>query len=317
MQFEALKVFCDVARFRSFSQAAAANDLTQPAASQIVHQLEKRLGVKLIDRSTRPPQLTGEGQTYYDGVRELVARYLEIESGIRRSTPEIPTTVQVAAIYSVGLRDMTQYIERFTAENPAERVQIEYLHPDRVYEKVLGGTADLGMVSFPKKSRALVAIPWRDEEMVLTCSPSHPLARHRSVKLSRLARISSFVGFDRGLVIRRQIDRFLKENGVAPDIALEFDNIENIKHAVEVSGVAILPFPSVQREIEAGTLAAVRITNARMVRPLAVIHRRNARLSPPVRRFVDLLRQPDEPGRDVSTPRGAAQAVSASKGSSR
>src|SRR5262245_24955848 len=111
MQFEALKVFCDVARFRSFSQAAAANDLTQPAASRIVHQLEKRLGVKLIDRGVRPPQLTAEGQTYYEGVRELVERYLEIESSVRRAEPEIPTNVQLAAIYSVGLRDMNQYIE--------------------------------------------------------------------------------------------------------------------------------------------------------------------------------------------------------------
>ena len=72
MQFESLKVFCDVARHRSVSQAAAANDVSQSAASQIVLQLEKRLGVKLIDRSTRPLQLTREGQVYYDGCRGLV-----------------------------------------------------------------------------------------------------------------------------------------------------------------------------------------------------------------------------------------------------
>jgi DNA-binding transcriptional LysR family regulator len=318
MQFEALKVFCDVARFRSFSQAAAANDLTQPAASQIVHQLEKRLGVKLIDRGVRPPQLTAEGQTYYEGVRELVDRYLEIESSVRRAEAEIPTTVQVAAIYSVGLRDMNQYIERFENGQNGERVQIEYLHPDRVYEKVLDGTADLGLVSFPKKSRGLVAIPWRDEEMVLTCSPAHPLARQRTIKLSRLARVSSFVGFDRGLTIRRQIDRFLKDHGVALDVALEFDNIETIKHAVEVSGVTLLPWPTVQREITDGTLAAVRISDARMVRPLAIIHRRNGRLSPPVRRFLELLRQPDEPGRDVPVvSRTHAHAASALKGAAR
>src|SRR3954464_11492798 len=166
MQFEALKVYCDIARFRSFSQAAAANDITQPAASQIVRELEKRLGVKLVARSTRPLQLTPEGQTYYEGCRTLVERYLEIENAIRRKEPEIHTTVQVAAIYSVGLRDMNQYVERFTAGHAAEHVHIEYLHPDRVYEKVLDGTADLGLVSFPKKSRELAVLPWRDEEMV-------------------------------------------------------------------------------------------------------------------------------------------------------
>jgi DNA-binding transcriptional LysR family regulator len=323
MQFEALKVFCDVARFRSFSQAAAANDVTQPAASQIVHQLEKRLGVKLIDRSTRPPQLTPEGERYYEGVRDLVARYLEIESAVRHSSPDLPTTVKVVAIYSVGLRDMNQYIERFGQANGQsnghghERVQIEYLHPDRVYEKVLDGTADLGLVSFPKKTRGLVSIPWREEEMVLTCSPSHPLARQRTVKLSRLARVSSFVGFDRGLTIRRQIDRFLKEHGVGLDVAFEFDNIENIKHAVEVSGVTLLPFPTVQREISEGRLAAVHIADARMVRPLAIIHRRSGHLAPPVRRFLDLLQQPDEPVREMSVSRPPAPLAVALKGASR
>jgi len=300
MQFEALKVFCDVARFRSFSQAAAANDLTQPAASQIVHQLEKRLGVKLVDRSTRPLQLTAEGQTYYEGCRSLVEQYLEIESVVRRKEPEIHTTVQVAAIYSVGLRDMNQYIERFTADHTGERVHIEYLHPDRVYEKILEGTADLGLVSFPKKSREIAVVPWRDEEMVVTCSASHPLARSGTVKLARLAR-EPFVGFERGLTIRRQIDRFLKEHGVALDVALEFDNIENIKHAVEISGVTLLPLPTVQREIAAGQLAAVRVSDARMVRPLAIIHRRNPKPTPAVRRFIDLLKQPDDPGRGAPT----------------
>ena len=75
MQFEALKVFCDIARFRSFSQAASAHDLTQSAASQIVHQLEKRLDVQLIDRSTRPLQLTPLGQLYFDPhPKELMLR---------------------------------------------------------------------------------------------------------------------------------------------------------------------------------------------------------------------------------------------------
>jgi DNA-binding transcriptional LysR family regulator len=305
MQFEALKVFCDVARFRSFSQAAAANDVTQPAASQIVHQLEKRLGVKLVDRSTRPLQLTAEGQTYYEGCRTLVEQYLEIESSIRRKEPEIHTTVQVAAIYSVGLRDMNQYIERFTAEHAAERVHIEYLHPDRVYEKVLDGTADLGLVSFPKKSREIAVVPWRDEEMVVTCAPSHPLARKGAVKLAQLAH-EPFVGFERGLTIRRQIDRFLKEHGVGLDVALEFDNIENIKHAVEISGVTLLPLPTVQREIAAGNLAAIRVADARMVRPLAIIHRRNPKPTPAVRRFIDLLKQPDDPTRGAPTPRDHA-----------
>src|SRR5713226_8747378 len=118
MQFESLQVFCDVARFRSFSQAAQTNNVSQSAASQIVLQLERRLGVQLVDRSTRPLQLTQLGQTYYEGCRGLVEQYLELEASIRSAQTRLAATVQVAAIYSVGLGDMGQYVEQFTAQQP-------------------------------------------------------------------------------------------------------------------------------------------------------------------------------------------------------
>src|SRR5437773_4735681 len=98
MQFESLKLFCDVVRNKSFSQAALENHVTQSAASQVVSQLEKRLGVLLINRG-RPLEPTDMGQRYYDGCKELVERYLELEASIRDAPPELPVTVQVAAIY--------------------------------------------------------------------------------------------------------------------------------------------------------------------------------------------------------------------------
>src|SRR6266849_7361471 len=106
MQLESLKVFCDIARCRSFSQAAAENGLSQSAASQIVLQLEKRLGAQLISRSPRPLQLTPLGRTYYDGCKRLVAEFHELEASIRSAQTDMESTVQVAAIYSVGLGDM-------------------------------------------------------------------------------------------------------------------------------------------------------------------------------------------------------------------
>src|SRR5436305_108404 len=127
MQFEALKVFCDVVRYRSFSQAATANHLTQSAASHIVHQLEDRLRVTLIDRSTRPLQLTSQGQVYYDGCKDLVERYLDLEASLLREQAPLAATVQVAAIYSVGLGDMGQFVERFKEHHPGAEVRVEYL----------------------------------------------------------------------------------------------------------------------------------------------------------------------------------------------
>src|SRR5262245_18363041 len=241
IRLEALKVFCDVARCRSFSQAAAENRLSQSAASQIVLQLEKRLGVQLISRSPRPLQLTLPGRTYYDGCKRLIEQYQELEASTRSTQANLETTVHVAAIYSVGLGDMGQHIERFAQLHPNAHIHIEYLHPDRVYEQVHNGTADFGLVSFPRKSRELVALPWRDEAMVLTCHPEHALAHNLAVMPAMLAD-QKYIGFARGLVIRRHVDRFLRKQGVTVDVALEFDSIENIKKAIEVAaGIALLP----------------------------------------------------------------------------
>ncbi len=301
MQFEALKVFCDVARLHSFSEAAASNGITQSATSQIVRHLEDRLGVQLVDRSTRPLQLTPTGQRYFEGIKGLVEHYLEVESSIRQAAVESPPRVEVAAIYSVGLRDMNQYVHRFVEQNPGTEVHIEYLHPDRVYERVKDGTADLGLVSFPRRSREIVAHPWRDEEMVLVCSPAHALGRQRSVLLARLVG-EKLVHFDRRLVIRKEIDRFLREHGVRAEVVAEFDTIENIKDAVDAqAGVALLPGPTVQREVRAGTLVAIPVANARMIRPLAIIHRRSPRLSSAASKFIELLKLPDEDANGLPT----------------
>jgi DNA-binding transcriptional LysR family regulator len=291
MQFEALQVFCDIVRCRSFSQAAAAQQppLSQSAVSQIVHQLEKRLGVELINRSTRPLQLTPLGQAYYQGCKELVERYLELEASIKQGRPRLTANVQVAAIYSVGLGDMGQYVERFTAEQPLARVHVEYLHSNRVVEKVRDGSVDLGLVSFPRKSRDLAVLPWREEEMVLACQPEHPLAQQRHVRLAQLSG-EKYIAFDKDLGIRRQVDRFLRQQGVSVEVELEFDNIENIKKGIQIAGgVALLPEPTLRQEVQAGLLVARPLDGCRIVRPLAIISRRQNGPSPAAQRFIDLL----------------------------
>src|SRR5262249_14260600 len=137
MQFEALKVFCDVVRLRSFSQAAAANGMTQSAVSHVVLTVEQRMGVQLIDRAKRPLQLTKLGKDYYEGCKRHVEQFLELVRYIRHSQAEIDANIQVAAIYSVGLGDMGHLLETFMADQPGTKVHVEYLHPDKVYERVL------------------------------------------------------------------------------------------------------------------------------------------------------------------------------------
>jgi DNA-binding transcriptional LysR family regulator len=307
MQLESLQIFCDVVRWASFSRGAAENGISQSSASQAVHQLEVRLGVRLIDRSKRPLVLTPHGQVYYEGCRDLVGRYQELEDRVRVLSDEtkVAGTVGVASIYSVGLHHMARFVKTYEERYPEASVRLEYLHPTRVVERVSTGGADLGLISYPKKWHDLTVIPWREEEMVLAVSPTHRFAGRASVGVRELAG-ERFVSFDPDLSIRKAIDRFLRHHDVEVQVVYEFDNIENLKRAVEVAvGASILPLPTLSQEVQSSKLIAIRIeaddAHFRLSRPLAIIHKRHHSLNPTAIRFLEVLRG-DEPARAAKVP---------------
>ena len=295
MYFEALKIFCDVVRYRSFSHAATANHISQSAASQNVLQLERSLGVRLLDRSKRPFQLTREGDVYYEGCRGLVDKYYAVEEQVKAIRNEVSGSVAVAAIYSIALSGMSRYVEKFARKYPQASVRLSYLHPDRVYQAVLAGEADIGLVSYPKPSRDLVALSWSTERMALACYPGHPLALRPEIN-GRDLEGERFVAFDEGLVIRKEIDRQLRKYHVQVDVVMAFDNTETIKRAVELKeGVAILPEPTFRNEVRAGSMIAVPLTAPTILRPLGIIHRRAGELSRTARQFIQLIQETAEP----------------------
>jgi DNA-binding transcriptional LysR family regulator len=289
VQLKSLKVFCDVVACRSFSRAADENGITQSGASQLVHHLETRLGVKLLDRSKRPFVLTPEGEVYYRGCRRLVQRFYALEEEVRSLHRVMAGRVSVVSIYSVGLSHMDRFVQDFLRRYPRANVRLRYDHPERVYELVRSDRADIGLVSYPRRSRTIRAIAWRREPMVLVCAPEHPLARRCSVKLEELDGLD-MVSFDEGLRIRQEIDKTLAMRGVDVHVAMEFDNIETLKRAIEINaGVSVLPEPTVAREVSSGSLVSVALDGVEMVRPLGIISRRGAAIGKTARCFIELL----------------------------
>jgi DNA-binding transcriptional LysR family regulator len=127
--------------------------------------------------------------------------------------------------------------------------------------------------------------------MVLACSPRHALAQAPYAQLRDLEG-QKYIHFDKNLTIRKHVDRFLRDQGISVHVVHEFDNIENIKQAVVVgAGVALLPEPTLRREVKARTLVAVPLFGSRMTRPLGIIHRRRHKLSRGAMRFIELLRE--------------------------
>jgi DNA-binding transcriptional LysR family regulator len=285
-----LKVFRDIAQSRSISQAAELNQISQSAASQSLKSLEKLSGVGLVDRDRRPLRLTNAGEICLEASRDIIRRFEDLESQLASHKQETGSVVRVASIYSIGLYEMVRLREEFESVHPGARIQLEYMRPDRIYEALEQDRADLGLVSYPAATRELRAIDWRLEKMVFVCHPSHPLAKAKTIQPSDLGR-TDFISFDRGLHIRRALDRFFREHGVHREVAYEFDNIQMIKEALSIGqGVSILPERTVRKEVEEGRLVAIPIEAQELVRPVGIMLQRRKRLSNTGELFLEFLR---------------------------
>jgi len=290
VNFEHQRLFRDIVQSRSISRGAAMNGISQSAASQHIRELESRLGAALLDRSSRPFTLTPVGRLYADLCRDVLRRHEEFEIALESLKTEVEGAVRVASIYSIGLSEMTFLKEEFARRYPVAHLHVEYLRPEKVYEAVLEDRADLGLLSYAAPSRELVAIPWRQERMVLAASPSHPLARRLRVQPEDLAGVD-FVAFDEDLPICREIDRFLKSRGIEVNRTMHFDNIQMIIQAVVLgAGVSILPQRTLSAEIKLGRLVGIPI-EADLVRPLGIIHRRRKKFNKAAVLFLKLLQE--------------------------
>ena len=268
------------------------NGISQSAASQHVQELERALGVELLDRSTRPLVVTPAGRLYGEFCRDILRRKEDFESALQRVRQEVEGTLRVAAIYSVGLSEMVRLDHEFALRQPEAKLEVQYLRPERIYEAVLAGEVDLGLISYPETRRDITVIPWRREEMVLAVSPEHALAGRSEPVMPQALNGADFISFDEDLPIRRHMDRFLKEHGVEVNVAMHFDNIQMIKEAVTHRvGVSIMPARIMNDDIEQGRLAAVRIADATLFRPLGIIHRKKKRFHRVAQAFLDLLRE--------------------------
>jgi DNA-binding transcriptional LysR family regulator len=265
------------------------NEVSQSAASQHIQEIEKTLGVPLLDRSTRPLVVTEAGGLYLAFCRDVLRRNEEFEASLEQLKKEVEGKVRVASIYSVGLNEMVQLEQEFARRQPSARLEVEYLRPEKVYSAVLGDDADLGLVSYPEASREITVIPWRREEMVLAASPYHPLAARSVITPAELNGVD-FIGFDEELPIRREVDRFFREHQIEVNQTFHFDNLQMIKEAVAHRvGVSIMPARAMLEEMGQGRLVAIRIEAEELYRPLGIIHRRKKRFQRVAQAFLDLL----------------------------
>jgi DNA-binding transcriptional LysR family regulator len=173
--------------------------------------------------------------------------------------------------------------------HPNVNVHIEYLSSAAIYELVLSGDVDIGLVAVPRRDKRLDVHDFEDEPLVLVCSPRHPLSRESMVDIHRL-QFERFIAFEKDVPTRGWIDGILERYSTVVRPVMEFDNIETVKRAVEIdSGISILPRTAVMQEVANGTIAAVGFSNEEFVRPTGIIVRKGKILTRPGRYLIELL----------------------------
>jgi DNA-binding transcriptional LysR family regulator len=292
MQIESLKVFCDLAETKSFTKAAQINNVTQSAVSQTISALERRFSSLLIERSKKNFRLTPEGDVFYDYSKRILQTCDALHSKLQEIENVISGDIRVATIYSIGLHVLPPYVKKFLKDYPTVNVHVEYRRDNQVYEHVLGNVVDLGLVAYPTRDARLEIVPIRKDTLVLICHPQHEFARRKSVKV-KVLNGQRFINFESDIPTRKVLDKIFKEHRVTVQQVMQFDNIETVKRAVEIdSGVAIVPQETICEEVATQTLVAVELEHGAYSRPLGIIYKKNKVLSPAIKQFIAMLKQP-------------------------
>lgn len=279
MQLESLKMFCDVVETGSFSRAAQLNHVTQSAVSQQIRALETRYEQRLLSRSARQVTPTPAGERLFRGCKEILSRFVEVEQEIREQASEVSGACNVSTIYSVGLHELQNIQRALLKTHPKVNVRLNYRRSDQVYDDVILGAADLGLVAWPQPRAGVDVIPFRDDKLAVVLPPSHPLASKSKVAISAIAN-QPFIAFDREAPTRKGIDRLFREKNVEIQPSMEMDNVETIKRAVELGlGISVLPIPTVKHEVTIGSLVTRPFSEGTWTRPIGILQRKGKYLS--------------------------------------
>ena len=294
MDLASLQIFCDLIETESFTHAAARNFVSQSAVSQRIRSLEREYGQIFVERGKGKGRVapTEAGKALYDGAKPILSDASDLEARLRGLSDDVSGTVRVATVYSVGLHALPGRLKPFLAAHPGVNVHLEYSPTGKVYQDVLMGAIDVGIVACPAGRTGIEIVAFGEEEMVVVCAPENPIAQLSEMSLAELNN-QPFIAFSDDIPTRRLIDQQLLSAGAVPRIVMSFDNIETIKNLVEIgNGLSLLPANAVQQETRSGSLATVPLSaDDAFLRPVGLLLKNNRAHRGAVRAFVEAIRE--------------------------
>ena len=290
MNIETLKVFRDLVESGSFSKTAGLNYISQSAVSQQLKKLELVLKCRLFNRAANKLVLTVCGGKLYEGSKKIVALYDASMAEMKKlAAVKTADEIKISTIYSAGPYLVQDYIKKFMTVRPDIKISLEYRRFSQVYGDVSCGRSDFGFLACPyKKISGLVMAPVAQDEMVVIAGSS-PLCAKKNVAIRDLDGLD-FVFFDKAFPSRRYIDGFFRKHGIKGNVRMELDNVDTIKTMVSSGvGVSILPQSTVRNMEKDGKLHVFRFSDAKVSRPLYLLHSKNRKLSLSAKLFMEML----------------------------
>src|SRR3954471_2492543 len=280
-----LRAYGAFVRRKSFSHAASELRISQPAVSKHIADLERELGVKLIERRTR--RLTSAGEYLAGHVVRAEALLKQSVLGLASLRDPMAGTVSIIASGTPGTYVLPSIVAAFQNAHPGVRFQFELATSSGVIDAVRAHHAELGVTGGFVAAPELEAEPLFEDEIVVVGRPNVPRRRLTRDNLEELTWISR----EEGSATRAIADNALADLGIVPRRRLALPAWESIKIAVRAGyGIAAFSRHAVQEELASGMLVEIPFGSRRVRRMFSLVRIRDAALTPAAQELADMLR---------------------------
>ena len=269
-----LQVFQAVAKHRSFTKAAEALFMTQPAVTFQVRQLEDHFGARLFDRAPGGITLTTAGAVVLDYAERLLALSPELDLRVKEMGRQGTGPLLLGASTTIAEFLLPQILGEFKARFPALVPRVFVANSEAVQGRIDERSLDLGFIEGDSHWPTLVSEVCCEDELKVVCAPSHPLTREKIVTAREL-RQHAYITREAGSGTRQVTDHYFERAGVPPDslnVVMELGSPEALKGLVATGlGFAIISKTAVVKEVRLGQLVQIALS-PRLVRHLSVVY---------------------------------------------
>jgi molybdate transport repressor ModE-like protein len=288
-----LRIFSAVAQHASFSRAAEALHISQPAVSKGVRELEAQLGSPLVERGPGGVRLTEAGRVLITHARVLFAAEQAAEEALEALRGLHHGTLRIGASTTVATYFLPPLLGKFYRAHPAVELRLTSANTAKVADLLLHRELDVALVEGPLESDDIIVKPWRTDELVFIVPGEHPFAnRKRPVQLNALAG-EVLVLREPGSGTRDVAWEALKDAGLTPRRILEVSSNEAITRVVAAGlGVGIVSSIVAADQITLGRLKSLTVEGLTIQRSLTRLFLPNRQPSPAAVAFECLLDNP-------------------------